>query len=117
MSFDSADNSWVLRTLPYQMLGRLPFTLCHMSTHIPVKTTNNYPITIQSNQVLTIHGLPRKTSFTTAVTESANTIHSSSLAVCPRVVSLEIPGSPYMRSKLVSSSLCMLDEVQVVDSW
>lgn len=52
----------LLRTLPYQMLGNLS----HINS-IPVKTANNYPITVQPNQVLIIHGLARKTCFTTAV--------------------------------------------------
>lgn len=103
-------------------------TLSYVNS-IPAQTTNNYPITVKPNQVLIIHGLARKTSFTTAVTKSANTMHSSSLLVSPRVVSLESPGKTTrvsiricnLSAKMIKipprPSLCMLNEVKVFDSW
>lgn len=97
---------------------------------IHVKSTNRFPITVQPKQVLTVHGLARKSSFSfsTAVTESVD-IPSCGLTVCPRVVSLDSPGKTTrvpvricnMSAQAIRipprSSLCLLNEVQVVDSW
>lgn len=119
MESDTFPEAWKVAVDSINMVGS-----------IPVKTTNHFPITIQPKEVMTIHGLARKTlDFETVVTENAENMPSASLMVCPRVISLSTPGTtirvPVRICNLSAhtvripphSLLCSLNKVEVVDHW